>query len=146
MSDVVRFRETVSVPPDDAELGRRARAGWKLVAVEWERAAADEAPASEPIEVPFGLKVAADGRHLEEDPQEMDVLTTAMEWVVSECPFSRISDELNHKGFRRRDGSAWTPIAIFNLLPRLIEVGPRIFPSDDWVERRHRIYARIGAL
>jgi hypothetical protein len=146
MSDVVRYREAVSAMPDDAELAARARAGWRLVAVEWERDAVAEAGKSEAIEIPFGLKVSADCRHLEEDPQEMEVLVTGMELMISEAPFSRIADELNRRGFRRRDGTAWSPISIFNLLPRLIEIGPRIFPSDDWVERRKRIYARIGAL
>ena len=90
--------------------------------------------------------MAADCKHLEEDAEEMEVLTSGMELIVSECPFTRIADELNRKGFRTRNGEDWTPVSIFNLLPRLIEVGPRIFPTEDWAERRKRIYAKVGAL
>lgn len=145
MGDVERLRQTVSSFPTDEDVLNRAREGWKLVAVEWER------PAPTPtgqrkVEVPFGLKVSDDCRYLEEDAQEMEVLTSGMELMISECPFTRIADELNRKGFRTRNGEAWSPISVFNLLPRLIEVGPRIFPSEDWAERRKKIYERVGAL
>ena len=144
MSDVERLRQSVSSFPTDEDILDRAREGWKLVAVEWER----PAPATtghRKVEVPFGLKVSDDCRYLEEDPQEMEVLTSGMELMISECPFTRIADELNRKGFRTRNGERWSPISIFNLLPRLIEVGPRIFPSEDWAERRRKIYAKVGA-
>jgi hypothetical protein len=28
---------------------------------------------------------------------------------------------------------------LFNLLPRMIEVGPRLFVSEEWAERRRRL-------
>jgi hypothetical protein len=28
---------------------------------------------------------------------------------------------------------------VFELLPRLIEAGPRIFTSEEWIERRKRL-------
>ncbi len=158
MSDVERLRQPVREFPTDEEILARVREGWRLVAVEWERPISQSskpAPAEtarpavrerQPIEVPFGLKVSPDCRYLEEDDMEMEVLTSGMELIVSECPFTRIADELNRKGFRTRNGEAWTPISIFNLLPRLIEVGPRIFPTEDWAERRKRIFARVGTL
>ena len=144
MSDVERLRQPVSSFPSDDDLLNRAREGWKLVAVEWERPAPGP-EAQHKVEVPFGLKVSSDCRYLEEDPEEMEVLTSGMELMISECPFTRIADELNRKGFRTRNGERWSPISIFNLLPRLIEVGPRIFPSEDWAERRRKIYAKMGA-
>jgi hypothetical protein len=30
-------------------------------------------------------------------------------------------------------------VAIFNLLPRLVELTPRIFRSEEWVERRKNL-------
>ena len=146
MAKVVRYRQPVTGAPNDAELSARAREGWKLVALEWERDA-DPSPGEPPsVEVPFGLRVAQDCRHLEEDPLEMEVLNMGMELIISECPFTRIADELNRKGHRTRDGAEWTPVLVFNLLPRLIEVGPRIFPTNEWAERRDKIFKRIGPL
>jgi hypothetical protein len=152
MSDVERLRQPINAFPSDEDILKRVKEGWKLVAVEWERPATTstqrtaEALPLKQIEVPFGLKVSNDCRYLEEDPFEMEVLTSSMELMISECPFTRIADELNRKGFRTRSGDDWSPVSIFNMLPRLIEVGPRIFPSEDWAERRKKIYAKVGAL
>ncbi len=153
MSDVERLRQPINAFPSDDEILKRVKEGWRLVAVEWERPMSGSHPskgsqggAPKTIEVPFGLKVSNDCRYLEEDPLEMEVLTSSMELMISECPFTRIADELNRKGFRARNGEEWTPVTVFNMLPRLIEVGPRIFPSEDWAERRKRIYAKVGAL
>jgi len=152
MSDVERLRQPVNAFPSDEEILARVKEGWRLVAVEWERPTTTTAPKpphrAEPkqIEVPFGLKVSTDCRYLEEDSFEMEVLTSSMELMISECPFTRIADELNRKGFRTRNGDEWSPVSVFNMLPRLIEVGPRIFPSEDWAERRKKIYAKVGAL
>jgi len=33
----------------------------------------------------------------------------------------------------------WTPTAVFTLLPRLIEVGPQMFSSEEWIGRREKI-------
>lgn len=153
MSDVERLRQPVNAFPSDEEILKRVKEGWRLVAVEWERPATTTTAPRPPqraepkqIEVPFGLKVSTDCRYLEEDTFEMEVLTSSMELMISECPFTRIADELNRKGFRTRNGDEWTPVSVFNMLPRLIEVGPRIFPSEDWAERRKKIYAKVGAL
>lgn len=152
MSDVERLRQPVNAFPSDEDILQRVKEGWRLVAVEWERPLSQTsrpspaaAPTTKPIEVPFGLKVSTDCRYLEEDPFEMEVLTSSMELMISECPFTRIADELNRKGFRTRGGEEWSSVTVFNMLPRLIEVGPRIFPSEDWAERRRKIYAKVGA-
>jgi len=50
-----------------------------------------------------------------------------------------VADELNRRGLRQRDGQTWTPGALFNLLPRMIEVGPRLFVSEEWTQRRQRL-------
>jgi hypothetical protein len=50
-----------------------------------------------------------------------------------------VAEELNRRGFRTRAGGDWSPVAVFNLLPRLIEVGPRIFSSEEWIVRRPKL-------
>jgi hypothetical protein len=36
------------------------------------------------------------------------------------------------------DGRPWSRVALFNMMPRLIEVGPRLFSTDEWVKVRQR--------
>ncbi|MGH9661933.1 MAG: hypothetical protein ACRD96_25520, partial [Bryobacteraceae bacterium] len=55
-------------------------------------------------------------------------------------PYSRVAAELNRLGYRTRDGGEWRPEHVFNLLPRLIDAGPRVFSSAEWVERRKRMF------
>jgi hypothetical protein len=133
-----RVRERISGIPDNDYFEVRKRAGWKLIAVEWERASDDQPTSKE--EIPYGLRVASDCQHLEYDPDEMAVLTLMMELILQEQGFKHIASQLNEHGFRRRDGAEWTEVSSFNLLPRLIEVGPRMFTTAEWHERRKRIY------
>ena len=137
---IERIRETISGPLNQAELETRQAEGWKLVAVEWERDRDQPqlAPSEAAAEVPFGLKVAGDCAHLEEDSNEREVLVAMMELTIQDGPYSSIADELNRRGFRTREGVRWTPVSVFQMLPRLIEVGPRIFNSEEWQKRRAR--------
>jgi len=96
------------------------------------------------VEIPYGLKIAADGRHLEDDPAEMHVLIRVMEWIVLDKPLSGVAVELNREGLRNRDGNLWNPATVFYLLPRLIEAGPRIFGSDIWAERRRQLFKVVA--
>ena len=114
----------------------RQQAGWRLIAVEWERDTGETAAPQE--EVPYGMRVAGDCQHLEYDPAEMTTLMLLMELIIQEHGFPRIATELNAQGLRQRSGTAWTPVAAWNLLPRLIEVGPRMFSLDEWSTRRKR--------
>src|SRR5207247_8198208 len=82
---------------------------------------------------PYGLRVAADGVHLEENTAELEVLLVMMEGIVQDHRLSQISEDLNHRDFRTRTGSMWTPTAVFTLLPRLIDVGPHMFASEEWI-------------
>ena len=137
-----RIRESVSGTLNQDDLLRRMAEGWRLVAVEWEREADNPQPAPEreaSAEVPFGLKVAGDCAHLEEDASERKVLLAMMELTIQDGPYSGIADELNRRGFRTREGVRWTPVSVFQMLPRLIEVGPKIFHSEEWQERRQKI-------
>ena len=66
-------------------------------------------------------------------------MITALDMVVDDRPLSQVADELNRRGYKTRDGKLWTPSALFTLLPRMIQVGPRVFTSDEWSTRRQRL-------
>jgi hypothetical protein len=55
-----------------------------------------------------------------------------MELLGQDFSYSSIVSDLNEKGFRMRDGKQWTRVAVFNMMPRLIEAGPRMFSSENW--------------
>ena len=59
--------------------------------------------------------------------------------IVEDSPLSRVADELNRRGFKTRKDEPWTPAALFNLLPRMIQLGPKLFASEQWVTRRQRL-------
>jgi hypothetical protein len=69
----------------------------------------------------------------------MQFLLSMMELIIQDISLSKVAEELNRKGFRTRRGAEWGPVAVFNMLPRLIELTPRIFASEEWVERRKRL-------
>jgi hypothetical protein len=56
---------------------------------------------------------------------------------------SQAAAALNQRGYRRRDGGKWRQIDVFDLLPRLIEAGPKILSTEEWAERRKRLFARV---
>jgi hypothetical protein len=143
MAKMERVREVLRGPVDDEHLRQRTAAGWRMFAIEWERPA--EGEEGRPFgkmetELPYGLQVSGDCLHLEENRIEKEALVLMLELIVQDYPFSRIATELNDRGFLTRSGSKWDPVAVFNLLPRMIEVGPRVFTSDEWAERRERLF------
>ena len=124
---------------------RRAAEGWKLAAVEWVREA--EAPVAgetrtfetgpaRDARLPYGLQLSPEGSRLEENPLEMTVLLLILEQIIQEKRITEIAAVLNQSGFQTRDGHVWSATAVFNLLPRLIEVGPAVLKSSAWHERR----------
>jgi len=138
----VRIREPLTGSPTLEYLNERMAAGWKLIALEWEKPATGQMPAvpEESVEeIPYGLQVSTDGQRLVENPAERQIIILALDMIVEDCPLSRVSEELNRRGMRTRDGQPWTPAALFNLLPRMIEVGPRLFVSEEWTHRRERL-------
>jgi hypothetical protein len=140
MANVERKREVVAGQFGEEEFRRKLAEGWKPIAIEWERQLGPEAPVTAaPPEVPYGLRVSGDCAHLEEDPREREVLFQIMELTIQDGPYSGIAAELNRRGFRRRDGSLWTPISVFQMLPRLIEAGPGILTSEEWRARRQKM-------
>jgi hypothetical protein len=134
-----RIREKVSGALNQDDVQRRMAQGWRLVAVEWERETEQAASSLVTAEVPFGLKVAGDCAHLVESPDEREVLVAMMELTIQDGPYSSIAEELNRRGFCTREGYRWTAVSVFQMLPRLIEVGPKIFSSEEWHERREKM-------
>jgi hypothetical protein len=125
---------------------RKAAEGWTLAAVEWVREVeVDDKTQTQPVEVlpsgegvPYGLRLSDEGAHLESHPVERTVLLLILEKIVREKAISQIANELNSEGFRTRRNTDWTPSAVFELLPRLIEVSPGLLKSRDWQELRSR--------
>ena len=141
MAKIERLREAVGVSPSLEYFAEKSRAGWKLAAVEWEREVEGEEKERGAFleDVPYGLRVSEDCLHLEEDAVEKQVLTLMLELLVRDRPFSGVAEELNQRGFRTRQGTKWTTVSVFNMLPRLIEVGPRIFASQEWTANKKRL-------
>lgn len=138
MRKLERIRENLSAPMSPEQLREREAGGWRMAAVIWEREVQAAGEEEREIEIPYGLRVAADCSRLEEDPGEKEVLVLAMEQIVQDRPLSQVAAELNRQGYLTRQGARWTPGAVFDLLPRIIEVGPRIFSEKEWPERRRR--------
>jgi hypothetical protein len=134
-----RERQVLSGPLEEQELKRRSDAGWRMAAVEWVRETpADAAASTEPV--PYGLQLAPETAVLEMNPTEWQALLLMMDMTVQEGPYWSIAEELNRRGFRTRNGDPWTPISVFQMLPRLIELGPRIFATDEWRKRREHLH------
>ena len=85
------------------------------------------------------MQVSPDGLRLVENPHERQIVILALDGIVEDRPLSQVAEELNRQGHRTREGKAWTPAALFNLLPRMIEAGPRLFVSEEWTRRRRRL-------
>lgn len=122
---------------------QRSAEGWRLAAVEWVREVEDSAETAAPVEVsfrpeeiPYGLRIAEDGMNLERNPLELMVMLLMLEEIVKEKRITEIAADLNTRGFRARNGAAWSASAVFELLPRLIEMGPALLKSPEWRERR----------
>jgi len=129
-----RVRDVISGPFTPEIMRQRTAAGWQLISVsiEWRRELPDsEAPTEREFDeaVPYGLRISDDCRRLEADPTEHQALTLMMDLLARDFSYAEIVTSLNEKGFRMRDGKPWSRIAVFNMIPRLIEVGPRLFAS-----------------
>ncbi len=145
MAYVERIRDMITQPLLEEIVRQRTASGWHLVSLEWRRELPDsEAPTdgAYPEDIPFGLRISEDCKRLEIDPNEQQALLQMMEMLVQDFSFSSIASDLNEKGFRTREGKRWNPVAIFNMIPRLIDVGPRLFPTEEWEKRRQK-FARM---
>jgi hypothetical protein len=142
MAHFERIRDVVSGPLGPAIMQQRTAAGWQLVSMEWRRELPGEEGPSDGAfheEIPYGLRISDDCQRLEFDSRERMVLTQMMDLVVQDFPFSSIASDLNEKGFRTRDGKLWNQVSVFQMLPRLIEVGPGLFTTAEWAARRAKL-------
>ena len=135
MAHFERIRDVVGSPFSAQIIQQRTAAGWQMVSIEWRRELPDSETPSDGAfseDVPYGLRIAEDGQRLEVHPRENQVLMLMMELLGQDFSYSSIVSDLNETGFRTRDGKPWTRVAVFNMMPRLIEVGPRLFASEEW--------------
>jgi hypothetical protein len=140
-----RVRDVISGPLSSEIIQQRSAAGWQMVSIEWRRELPDsEAPGEGTFseDIPYGLRISDDCKRLEIEPAEHQVLMLMMELLVQDFSYSSIVSDLNEKGFRTRDGRPWSRVAVFNMMPRLIEVGPRMFSSEEWEKRRQKVVKR----
>lgn len=133
-----RTRDIVSEPLSLDVIQQRTAAGWQMVAIEWRRESPDAEASTDgdfDEDIPFGLRISDDCMRLETDPVEHQVLMLIMEGVAMDSSYAEIAARLNEKSFRMRSGQPWNRVAVFGMIPRLIDVGPRFFSSTEWVER-----------
>lgn len=145
MAQTQRLRDAVDGVIDPELVRRRTQEGWRLATLEWVQEVAGPV-ATQPVreEIPYGLQIAADCRFLEENPAERGTMLAMFEMIVQDIPISEIAVKLNQRGLRTRTHDEWTPSAVFNLLPRLIEVGQRTFSTQQWAEIRRGLMKRAG--
>ena len=140
-----RIRDVISEPFSPEVIRQRTASGWQMVSIEWRRELPDsETPSDGAFNeaIPYGLRISDDCSRLEVDPHENQVLLLMMDLLAQDFSYSSIVSDLNEKGFRTREGKPWSRVAVFNMMPRLIEVGPRIFSSQEWEKRRLKIARR----
>jgi hypothetical protein len=135
MAYTERVHDFVAGDLDPDLIERRKAEGWKLVALEWQRPASQRGT-ERAIDVPYGFRVAADCRRLEEDPAETEVLRIVMRMIVADRGLSHTAEELNVRGYRTRTGDEWRPTDVFRLMPALVDSAPRIFGSREWAAER----------
>lgn len=145
MKRIDRIREKVTIPPTSVYLSKMHDAGWRLVALEWEREIEFSGEPEPPVtevgaeEIPFGLRIASDCRHLEDDPLETQTLKFLAEMVVQDVSFRSMADALNARDYRTRDGQPWNASSVFKLIPRLIEIAPRLLTGSEWESRKKQL-------
>jgi len=134
MPKIERVHEVLNVRLDDELLRTKSEDGWRAISVVWERTVEGEGEPEDlsPQPVPFGLRVGDDCQTLEPDAAELRTMLYMLKGVVEDKPFGEIARELNAAGHATRTGDEWNQTAVFHMLPRLIEVAPGIFNSNDW--------------
>ena len=135
MAHFERIRDVISGPFSPEIINQRTAGGWQMVSIEWRRELPDREGPTEGAfgeDIPYGLRISDDCQRLEVHPEENRALMQMMELLGQDFSYSSMVSDLNEKGFRMRDGRPWNRVAVFNMMPRLIEVGPRLFSSEEW--------------
>ena len=140
MAHFERIRDVISgrlIPRSSGSAPQRDGNWYRSVAARVTRLGVSD-PGGYNEDIPYGLRISDDCQRLEVDPVENRTLMLMMELLVQDFPYSSIVSDLNEKGLRMRDGRPWTRVAVFNMTPRLIEVGPRLFETEEWQKVRQR--------
>ena len=124
-------------------LDAKADQGWRPVAIEWVRDA-PKTGASDHRPIPYGLRVSPDCAHLEIDPVEREVMSLIIAMIAGDHPLSKIAAELNRRELRPRQGSGWTQITLFKLLPRVVEFGPEILSAEEWPDSKRKVLSAVS--
>ncbi len=133
MAKIERKHEVIDGPLTEEVLRSKAKDGWRALAVVWERTVEGEEEDTSTEAVPYGLRVASDCMTLEPAVDEIKVMIHMLKMIVDDKGFGQIAAELHEAGFRTRLGGEWNQTSVFKMLPRLIEVAPSIYSSDDWL-------------
>lgn len=145
MTKMERVRDPLTTVPSTEYLREKLEEGWQPVCMEWERPSEQQDEDGRiKEEVPYGLEVAFDRLYLVENTTEVAAMTLMLELIVDDQPLSAVAEELGRRGFVRRNGQAWTQVSVFNLLPRLVEVAPRIYASEDWPSKVRQLREAYG--
>ncbi len=68
--------------------------------------------------IPFGMRLSADGVHLEEDPTEQETIRKAEELKASGLSLRKIADYLNDNGILKREGTPWNHVNLHTVCKR----------------------------
>ena len=137
-----RMRDVISQPFSPEIIQQRTGAGWQMVSIEWRRELPDaEAPPDNAFseEIPLrpahlrGLQAPGGRTRRKPGPADHDGPTGTRLHVLGH------RERSEREGIPPAQRHPWSRIAVFNMMPRLIEVGPRLFSSDEWEQRRLRM-------
>ena len=138
-----RWREPISAIPTDDVLDAKAQQGWRPVAIEWVRDTAKPTE-SDRRPIPYGLRISPDCAHLEVDPIEREVMSLVVAMIAGDHPLSKIAAELNQRELRPREGSEWTQVALFKMMPRIVEFGPEILSAEEWSDSKREVLSAVS--
>jgi hypothetical protein len=69
----------------------------------------------------------------------MQTLRFLAEMIVQDISFTSMAEALNVREYRTRDGRSWNAAGVFKMIPRLIEVAPRILSGAEWESRKKQL-------
>jgi hypothetical protein len=136
-----RFRDDISQPVTVDYFHQRLSQGWVIKAVEWAKPSEqdDSASSKDQEEVPYGQRISEDCGHLVEHPREIEVIGFIYDGIIAGERPTHIALALNERGYRTRRGSLWTAPAVYELMPRIIELSPRLQRRPDWPGHRSQL-------
>jgi hypothetical protein len=139
-----RWREPISDLPTREVAKAKANEGWRPIAIEWARDVAASSPETGRRPIPYGLRISSDCSHLEIDAIEREVMNIIVAMIAADHALSKVADELNHREYTTREGSRWTQIKLFKLLPRIVEFGPEILGAEQWSESKKSVLSAVS--